>query len=273
MLPNFLFISILSSFILTHSHSQCIDYQKNLLLQLKNELIFNSPLSSKLSQWNQTDNCCKWQGVGCDVSGNVVTLQLNNESISGGVNDSSSLFKLEHLHKLNLAYNDFKRAPISKGIRSLTNLTHLNLSYAAFGGQVAAEILSLKRLGSLDISNDYRGNARYHTLLLNMNPLKLDHPNLEMLVGNLTGLPELYLDGVNVTSSHERKEWSRVISSFLPNITGLSLCRCSLFGPLFKSFWKLRSLSVLRLDLNDLSRVVPDMFASFDIRYSKFGKS
>ncbi|KAG6382358.1 hypothetical protein SASPL_157975 [Salvia splendens] len=84
-----------------------------------------------------------------------------------------------------------------------------------------------------------------------------------MLVGNLTGLTELYLDGVNVTSSHDRKEWSRVISSFLPNITGLSLCRCSLLCPLFKSFWQLRSLSVLRLDLNDLSRVVPDMFASF----------
>lgn len=201
--------------------------------------------------------------MGCDDAGNVVTLQLNNESISGGVNDSSSLFKLEHLHKLNLANNDFNRTPIPKGIHNLTNLTHLNLSYADFGGQVAAEILSLKRLVSLDISNDYRGNARHHTFLLNMNPLKLDHPTLEMLVGNLTGLTELYLDGVNVTSSREREKWSRIISSYLPNITALSLCQCSLFGPLFKSFWQLRSLSVLRLDLNDLSREVPGMFASF----------
>ncbi|KAG6408077.1 hypothetical protein SASPL_131080 [Salvia splendens] len=171
----------------------CLKKGQNLLLQLKNELIFNSSLSSKLSQWNQTDDCCKWQGVGCDVSGNVVTLQLNNESISGGVNDSSSLFKLEHLHKLNLAYNDFIRAPIPKGILNLTNLTHLNLSYSDFGSIV-------EKIG---------------------------------------------------------------YSSYMPNIIRLSLCRCSLFGPLFKSFWQLRFLSVLRLDLNDLSRAVPDMFASF----------
>ena len=94
--------------------------------------------------------------------------------------------------------------------------------------------------------------------------LSLENPNLEMLVRNLTGLRELYLDCVNITSFHERKKWSHIVSSYLPNLTSLSLYYCNLYGPLSNSFWKLHSLSILRLDYNDLSTVMmPDLIASF----------
>ncbi|KAG6402272.1 hypothetical protein SASPL_139149 [Salvia splendens] len=238
---------MLSSFISTHSNSQCLPNQQTLLLQLKKELIFNSTISTKLVQWNQSD---QWHGVECDAAGNVVSLQLDHEAISGGMEDSSSLFKLVYLQKLNLAYNDFSYLPIPKGIHKLTYLTHLNLSYAGFDGQVPSEILSLGRLVSLDMSNEYTS-------------LSLKHPNLEMLLQNLTGLRELYLDGAGILSSHEKTNWSHIISSYLRNITRLSMRSCFLSGPLAKSFWQLRSLSVLRLDSNDLSTVVPDLFASF----------
>ncbi|XP_057797665.1 receptor-like protein 7 [Salvia miltiorrhiza] len=196
-------------------------------------------------RWNERDECCKWHGVECDVAGYVVSLQLDNESISGGIADSSSLFRLVHLQKLNLAYNYFNNTPIPKGIHNLTYLTHLNLSDAGFGGQVPAEISSLRRLVSLDISSDYI------------------FVKLEMLVRNLTGLRELYLDDVNVNSSHERRKWSHIISSYLPNLTALSLSGCGLSGPLAKSFWQLHSLSILRLDYNNLGPELPDLFANF----------
>ncbi|KAL1542427.1 receptor-like protein 7 [Salvia divinorum] len=248
MLQKFIFISILSSFIFTHSScAQCLHHQKSLLLQLKNELIFNSSISSKLVHWNQSD---EWYGVECDAAGNVVSLQLDDEAISGGIGDSSSLFKLMHLQKLNLAYNKFNLSPISKGIRNLTYLTHLNLSFAGFGGQVPLELSFLRRLVSLDISNDDK-------------TLKLERPNLEMVVRNLAGLRELYLDGLNVTSSHEREKWSHIISSHLPDLTGLSLRDCGLSGRLAKSFSQLHSIAVLRLDGNDLSTAVLDSFANF----------
>ncbi|XP_057797762.1 receptor-like protein 6 [Salvia miltiorrhiza] len=220
--------------------------EKILLLQLKDELSFNSSLSTKLVRWNERGECCKWHGVECDVAGYVVSLQLDNESISGGIADSSSLFRLVHMQKLNLAYNDFNNTPIPKGIHNLTYLTHLNLSHAEFGGQVPAEISSLRRLVSLDISYDYRISVK-----------------LEMLVQNLTGLRELYLDYVNVNSSHERRKWSHIISSYLPNLTALSLYDCGLSGPLAKSFWQLHSLSILRLDYNHLGPELPDLFANF----------
>ncbi|KAL1542431.1 receptor-like protein 7 [Salvia divinorum] len=247
MLPNLLFICMLSSFIFTHSNSQCLPNQQALLLQLKEELIFNSSISTKLVQWNRSD---EWHGVECDAAGNVVSLHLDHEAISGGMEDSSSLFQLTHLQRLNLAYNDFSYLPIPKGIHKLTYLTHLNLSYAGFDGQVPPEVLSLRRLVSLDMSNEYTS-------------LSLEHPNLEMLLKNLTGLRELYLDSRDIVSSHEKTKWSHIISSYLPNITRLSMRFCSLSGPLAEAFWQLRSLSVLRLDSNDLSTVVPDSFASF----------
>ncbi|KAL1542432.1 receptor-like protein 31 [Salvia divinorum] len=261
MLPNlFFFICVLtSSFIFTtHSYNnKCLLHQEILLLQLRDELIFDSSLSTKLVRWNESDECCKWRGVECDASGYVLSLQLDDEAISGGVGDSSSLFRFEYLQKLNLAYNDFDYTDhIPKGIGNLTYLTHLNLSNAGFVGQVPAEISSLKRLVSLDIS-DY--NCWTHGEFLS-----LEYPNLEMLVRNLTGLRVLYLDCVNITSFHEREKWSHIVSSHLPNLTALSLNRCSLSGPLARSFWKLHSLSILRLDDANLSTVaVPDFFINF----------
>ncbi|XP_057789386.1 receptor-like protein 7 [Salvia miltiorrhiza] len=256
MLPKLFFVisTLISSFIFTtHSYNtQCLHHQKILLLQLKDELSFNSSLSTKLVRWNKRDECCKWHGVECDVAGYVVSLQLDDESISGGIADSSSLFKLMHLQKLNLAYNDFNNTPIPKGIHNLTYLTHLNLSHAGFGGQVPAEISSLRRLVSLDISNWYWGSVSL-----------IELPNLELFVQNLTGLRELYLNGVNVTSSRERRKWSHIISSYLPNLTALSLSGCGLSGPLTKSFGQLHSLSILQLDFNDLGTELPDLFANF----------
>lgn len=85
MLPRLFLFSLPSCLLLNHSYSQCLNHQKNLLLRLKNELIFNTSLSTKLVQWNQRDECCKWHGVECDGAGNVVSLQLDGEAISGGI--------------------------------------------------------------------------------------------------------------------------------------------------------------------------------------------
>ncbi|XP_047943050.1 receptor-like protein 7 [Salvia hispanica] len=162
-----------------------------------------------------------------------------------------SLFRFKYLQKLNLAYNCFNDA-IPKGIGNMICLTYLNLSHAGFVGQVPSEISSLTRLASLDISNEFGNNLRF------------EHPNLEMLLQNLTELRELNLDGVYITCSHERQKWSNTESSHLPNLTSLSMVDCSLDGPLPKSFWQLHSLSILQLDRNNLSAVaLDDLFTNF----------
>ncbi|KAG8374325.1 hypothetical protein BUALT_Bualt11G0119900 [Buddleja alternifolia] len=246
----FFFISMLLPFFIVssyvHSQIQCLEDQKTLLLQLKNTLVFNSSYSTKLVKWNKTRDCCSWDGIECDSAGHVITLNLEYETILGGIDNSSSFFGLRYLEKLNLAFNKFDG---EIQIYNLTHLTHLNLSHAGFGGQVQIELSRLRSLVSLDLSATF------------MTVLKLEHPNLKMLVQNLTGLRELKLDRVDILA--QGSDWCLVISSSLPNLRILSLIDCNLSGPLDPSLLPLYYLSVLRLDWNNLSPSVLALFANF----------
>lgn len=250
LLLLYCFITVYCITISVPVFGKCLDDQKNLLLGLKSGLIFDSSASRKLVRWNQTSDCCSWDGVECDGDGRVIGLQLEEETISGGTEIWDNLFRLGYLEKLNLAYNYFTNIDIPKGLKNLTNLRHLNLSYAGFAGQVPIEILRLRNLVSLDLS-DFSQTF----------PLKLENPDLGMLVQNLTGLRELHLDSVNISA--RGSEWCQVLSSSLPDLRSLSLRSCYLSGPIDSSLAELRSLSVLRLDNNDLASSVPHFLANF----------
>ncbi|KAA8517449.1 hypothetical protein F0562_017742 [Nyssa sinensis] len=230
---------------------QCLDDQQSLLLQLKKSLNFSSSSSTKLVLWNQSSDCCLWDGVTCNTAGRVIGLDLNNESISGGFDDSSSLFSLQFLQSLNLAFNRFSFTQIPNGFGNLTSLTYLNLSNAGFAGQIPTEFSSMTRLVTLDLS----------TLFPGIHPLKLENPNLTMFVQNLSELKELRLDGVNISA--RGSDWCNAISSRLPYLLVLSLLNCDLSGPIDPSLLELRSLSVIRLAQNDFSSPVPEFFANF----------
>ncbi|XP_073033606.1 receptor-like protein 7 [Primulina eburnea] len=229
---------------------QCLSYQKALLLHLNSSLVYKSEISRRLVNWNQNVDCCKWDGVDCDSTGHVISLELDGESISGGI-ENSSLFSLKNLEKLNLARNRFNNSQIPKGIQNLTNLVFLNLSNAGFGGQIPIELSTLKSLVSLDLSNVFPDF---------LHPLTLKNPNLTVLVQNLTSLIELNLDGVMISAS--ASDWFQALSSSLPDLRNLSLRNCGLSGPL-DSLSQLRFLSVLRLDRNNLSSTVPDTLTKF----------
>ncbi|KAL4352484.1 hypothetical protein GQ457_06G005760 [Hibiscus cannabinus] len=187
---------------------QCQSDQQELLLGFKNSL--NSSLSEKLGKWNQDRDCCSWGGITCDASGRVIGLDLNNQSISGEINNSNSLFRLQHLQQLNLAYNTFI-SEFPSWFGNLTNLSYLNLSNAGFSGRIPVGISYLTKLVTLDLSS-----SLFTGLLL-----KLEKPDLKILVQNLTGLKNLYLDGIHISSNG--KEWSQALSSSLPNLQVLSV--------------------------------------------------
>ncbi|MFS7976870.1 putative leucine-rich repeat-containing, plant-type, leucine-rich repeat domain superfamily [Helianthus anomalus] len=85
---------------------QCQINQQSVLIQLKKELQFDSSLSTKLVSWNPNiTDCCTWGGVSCSISGQVIGLDLTNETISSEINVSSVLFDLDKLESLNLAEN------------------------------------------------------------------------------------------------------------------------------------------------------------------------
>jgi hypothetical protein len=232
--------------------AQCLGNQQSLLLQLKNSLVFDSASSTKLVHWNQSVDCCSWEGVTCN-EGRIIGLDLTNESISGGLDHSSSLFRLQYLQHLSLASNNFS-SEIPSQFDKLTNLHYLNLSNACFTGQIPIAISHLTRLVTLDLStDDFKCKFRYS--------LKLESPNLKMMVQNLSELMELHLDRVNISA--QGYEWGTALSSSLPKLRVLSLTDCLLSGPLDSSLTNLQSLSIIRLDDNYFDGPVPESFADF----------
>ncbi|XP_039133283.1 receptor like protein 22-like [Dioscorea cayenensis subsp. rotundata] len=217
------------------SHSQCLH-----LLELKKGFLFSNATTTSLSSWLPATDCCAWEGITCEqVSGLVVSLDLSDRGISGKI--MPSLFNITSIQSLNLGYNSFDESPLLE-IGNLANLTHLNLSNSGVFGQVPLGISHLKKLVSLDLSWSP--------------PLQL-----RKLVGGLSNLKELYLNGVNVSANGT--EWCGVISESTPKLEVLSLVGCSLSGPIDSSLSKLRYLSRLRLDNNDLSTEVPVFFEDF----------
>ncbi|CAN1755513.1 Receptor-like protein 9DC3 [Linum perenne] len=196
------------------------------------------PPLPKVRSWNDTGNhkdCCLWEGVTCDSrSGRVVGLDLSSSFIVGGINGSSSIFRLRHLQSLSLADNhlDVSGSTFPFGFGNLSSLTHLNLSKAGFRGPIPEyEISTLGMLVSLDLS--YNGDSSV---------------DVEKLVKNLTRLRVLYLDDLYFSRGFTNKSLS-----FLPEtIQQLSLGGCGLTGEVlqFSSFLRLRSLTHLVLSEN-----------------------
>ncbi|KAK8665683.1 hypothetical protein V6N13_005845 [Hibiscus sabdariffa] len=230
---------------------QCQSSQQQLLLGFKNSLNFS--LSEKLVKWNQGTDCCSWDGITCDASGQVIELDLRNQSISGEINNSNGLFCLQHLQQLNLAYNTFI-SEFTSGFGNLTSLSYLNLSNAGFTGQIPVGISYLTKLVTLDLS-------QISSLFMGGPFLKLKKSNLKMLVQNLTGLKNLYLDAIDISANG--KEWSQALSSSLPNLQVLSMRSCYLSGPLSPSLVKLKFLSIIHLDDNNFSGPFPKFMAEF----------
>ncbi|CAI9094632.1 OLC1v1030400C1 [Oldenlandia corymbosa var. corymbosa] len=227
---------------------QCLSDQKTLLLQLRDSLnVLPYSLSTKLVGWDKDTDCCFWAGVTCDSFGHVIGLDLSKESITGGIDEASSLFNLRFLQSLSLAENYFYSGQLPSNFGKLTSLRHLNLFASGFNGQIPGDFSKLTSLVSLDLSG---------------NGIRFDNPNLEFLLRNLTSLRELYLDRIDF-SAQGLEYLCRVLSSSQPDLQVLSLSGCNLSGPIDYSLAKLKSLSVIRLDYNHFSGPIPEFFADF----------
>ncbi|CAK8541234.1 unnamed protein product [Lathyrus sativus] len=230
--------------------AKCLQHQQSLLLQLKNNLTFPPQFSTKLKLWNENTPCCNWSGVTCDHEGHVIGLDLCGEEIYGGIDNSSSLFTLQHLQKLNLAHNDFDSS-IPSGFGKLVMLKYLNLSYSYNVGNIPMEISKLTRLVTLDLSSDDSFSQEQRRTIYNR--------NLQTFLQNLTSLRQLYLNNINISGMG--KEWGNALLP-LHDLRELSMSYCDLSGPLDSSLTKLVNLSILILKGNNFSSSVPETFAN-----------
>jgi len=154
--------------------------------------------------------------------------------------------------------NDFGGSQLpAVGFERLSLLTHLDLSSSGVSGQIPISISKLTNLVSLDLSNQYANDNNE----ISRNHLLLWEPSFKTMVRNFSKMRELYLDGVNISSSGE--EWCTALVRYIPRIRVLSLENCGLYGSIHPSFSSLRSLEVINLRLNTMSGAFPQYFADF----------
>ncbi|XP_028805368.1 receptor-like protein Cf-9 [Neltuma alba] len=150
--------------------------------------LFKNSSYPKTASWGNDSNCCLWDGITCDsISGHVIGLDLSCSWLQGQLHPNNSLFQLSHLQTLNLAHNNFNVSSISSQFGDLSTLMHLNLSDSGFVGEIPPKIAELSKLVSLDFSSEWSG-------------LRLEPSTWEKLVLNMTGLQELVLDYIDMSS-------------------------------------------------------------------------
>ncbi|GJZ98122.1 leucine-rich repeat-containing protein [Tanacetum coccineum] len=244
----FIFTTFASSSTLNKIH-KCSKEQTEALLLFKHNLpsgyrilVYNCPGSDYpiMMSWNTSTDCCRWSGVTCDYStGDVIGIDLSCGYLQGTIHPNSSLFNLPRLQKLNLAFNDFSGSKIPSEIGRFSNtLTHLNLSFCGFSGQVPPDITLLHKLVSLDLSfNDY--------------DFKLGPHVLNNMFRNFTNLEQLSLDSVNISSVLPA---SLNISS---SLKFLKFVGTGLKGKLPPYFFNLHSLETLDFSGNLFTGGIP----------------
>ena len=80
--------------------TSCTEQERSSLLQFITELSYDSGLSSS---WENTKDCCKWEGITCSSDMTVTDVFLTSRSLQGHI--SASLGNLTSLLHLNLSHN------------------------------------------------------------------------------------------------------------------------------------------------------------------------
>uniref|UniRef100_K4B0Q5 Leucine-rich repeat-containing N-terminal plant-type domain-containing protein n=1 Tax=Solanum lycopersicum TaxID=4081 RepID=K4B0Q5_SOLLC len=234
MYSQLFFILLLSicckmSDVVAANSSKCLKDQKMLLLRLRNNLTYDSEISTKLVKWNHRIDCCQWEGVTCNSEGQVIGLDLSAESFSGSI---TPLADLKFLSIVRLDGNDLS-APIPEFFAELTNLTVFSLSSCNLIGEVPQKIFQVPTLQTIDLSEN------------------------EMLGGSL---PEFPSKGSLQNMVLSDTKYSGSLPESIGNLRKLSrieLRACNFTGPIPSSMENLTQLVLLDFELNSFTGSFP----------------
>ncbi|KAK9911020.1 hypothetical protein M0R45_034947 [Rubus argutus] len=279
---TFVSMYILSIFVLFHLvvanslqsyTTACHDDEISALLQFKQSFVISTSASgyngaypktaSWNSAWNQTSNCCSWDGVECDENtGHVIGLNLSSSYLYGSINPNNSLFRLVHLQSLNLADNDFNYSQVPTSIRNFPKLRYLNLSYSVFSGLVPFEISQLSKLSSLDLSKNYDLTGYFPKFNASSSPLmslKLSSTsfliNLSSLIEEFDSLKELDVRECNISESSLPFLFGR-----LRHLIYLDISSNNFNGPIPYFLGNFIQLRYLSLSGNNFNGQIPSFF-------------
>ncbi|XP_012568634.1 receptor-like protein 6 [Cicer arietinum] len=266
-LSFYMYLLLLLTHFTSYTFSLCNHHDKFALLQFKNSLAITSSkpdiwyvcssFSSKTESWTNNTDCCEWDGVMCNpVSGHVISLDLSCNNLKGVLHPNSTIFQLNNLQQLNLAFNDFSDSLMHAEIGNLVSLTHLNLSNTGISGNIPHTISYLSKLVSLDLSNN-------EYMSLKLNPF-----TWKKLIHNATNLRELHLEDVNMSSIRESS--LLLLKNLSSSLVSLNLAFTELQGNLSSDLFSLPNLKLLDLSSsydNKLGGQLPKSNWTSPLRY------
>ncbi|KAL5857019.1 hypothetical protein ACOSQ3_004477 [Xanthoceras sorbifolium] len=129
-----LILVFLSSFASFSHQATCNKLDQESLLSLQLDI------SSPPLNWTSSGDCCLWEGITCDASGNVTHLWLPLKGLIGTV--SPSIGNLRHLSHLNLSHNGLFGPLPTSSFSSLIRLEFLDLSFNRLTGEFPSSLLS-----------------------------------------------------------------------------------------------------------------------------------
>ncbi|CAM6097412.1 unnamed protein product [Calypogeia fissa] len=207
----------------------------------------------KLSSWNASTSPCFWAGVGCNVMGYVVNLQLSGLGLRGTI--SPSIGNVVHLTDLDLS-NNFLSGPIPDSVTNLTQLANFtavnnNLSstipdFLGMSGSLIHLDLSLNFLtGSIP-------SAICQSTLLNVIALTNNKltGSISPSINYCQTLERLFLAGNSLTGKIPDEVGQ------LPSLVSLDLSNNSLGGSIPTTFSQ-STLTYLSFADNQLTGVIP----------------
>ncbi|CAL9217904.1 unnamed protein product [Arabidopsis halleri] len=233
------------------TQDSCHPDQRDVLLEFKNEFKIRNPNGfldidgvlmdvtsyQKTKSWTNNSDCCYWDGITCDTkSGTVTGLDLSCSCLHGRLEPNSSLFRLQHLQSVNLAYNNFIHSPIPAEFSKFMRLERLNLSRSSFSGHIPIQLLHLTNLVSLDLTSSFPYSP---------SSLSIEKPLfVHLLALNFMNLRELDMSSVDISSSFPNE------FSYMWSLRSLTLKGCNLLGIFPKNVLLIPNLESISLDNN-----------------------
>ncbi|XP_057797537.1 receptor-like protein kinase HSL1 [Salvia miltiorrhiza] len=249
---RFFFLLLLVSL----SPSLTLSLNKEGLFLQKAKLNFDDP-NAALANWNPDDETpCNWNGVVCDSSASVVSLDLSSSSLSGPF--PSVLCRLQRLSSISFYDNFINSTLPDDDLAACLALQHLDLAQNYLTGALPRRVAELPSLTYLDLTgNNFSGDipASYGTFQ-KLEVLALVENLLEGVIpsflGNISTLKMLNLSYNPLSPGRIPPELGN-----LTNLEVLWLTQTSLIGEIPDSLGRLSKLTDLDLAYNGLAGSIP----------------
>ncbi|MCO5581069.1 hypothetical protein L7F22_034945 [Adiantum nelumboides] len=257
-------------FFISHTEALDKDALHTLLLDLK---------GSGSSSWD-TDNPCSWEGVGCNIDGDIQGLHLSGVHLNGVI--PGSIGALQALVTLDLSNNSIGGS-IPAELGNCSSLVSVNLASNKLESSIPASLGKLRKLQQLDLSqNEFVGSIPVEfSNLTSLQKLNLESNNLIgtiIAISGLTALTDLSLSKNNLSgplpasigrlpnlenfSAYQNKIEGTIPSMTMPTLISVNLASNHLTGLIPANMCTSGKLTVLTLDNNGLFGTVPEDLGS-----------